>query len=254
MEIAVIADVHGNDLALAAVLSAIDRAGITEILALGDHLSGPLNAALTADMLMARAIVAISGNHDRALLKTPRPRMGASDGHARDEISPAHLGWLAAMPESRVHRGEIFLCHGTPARDDAYWMEEPQPDGTMRLAPRARIEAHGAGIACPVLLCGHSHLPRSVLLANGRLLVNPGSVGCPAYADDTPFPHRVETGSPRARYATLARDVSGWRATFHEIAYDHAAMASLARARGRQDWAGALATGWMNEPSASLSD
>jgi hypothetical protein len=44
------------------------------------------------------------------------------------------------------------------------------------------------------------------------LIVNPGSVGCPAYADPTPpSPHVSETGSPHARYALLAQQAGRWR-------------------------------------------
>jgi hypothetical protein len=41
---AAIADVHGNFIALEAVLADITAAGITEIVNLGDHVSGPLEA------------------------------------------------------------------------------------------------------------------------------------------------------------------------------------------------------------------
>lgn len=70
MRIAVISDIHGNDLALEAVLADIDAQGIDEIVNLGDHLSGPLNAARTAEILIDRGTAAIQGNHDRYLVMT----------------------------------------------------------------------------------------------------------------------------------------------------------------------------------------
>jgi len=46
-------------------------------------------------------------------------------------------------------------------------------------------------------------------LADDRLVLNPGSVGLPAYDDDQPVPHIVENGTPEARYAIVQRDPRG---------------------------------------------
>jgi hypothetical protein len=75
------------------------------------------------------------------------------------------------------------------------------------------------------------------------MIVNPGSVGLPAYADDHPVPHKVETGSPHARYAIVERSAGTWQATPIALCYDWAAAARTAKERGRADWATALRTG-----------
>jgi hypothetical protein len=54
MRFAAIADVHGNRFALEAVLADMAANGINEAVNLGDHVSGPLEAARTADVLMER--------------------------------------------------------------------------------------------------------------------------------------------------------------------------------------------------------
>lgn len=190
MRIAVISDIHGNDLALEAVLADIDAQGIDEIVNLGDHLSGPLNAARTAEILIGRRTAAIRGNHDRYLLTLGPARMGLSDRSAHDELDEHHLHWLAALPATLVYRDALFLCHGTPASDETYWMEALTGDGIVHMARRAEIERFADGIEHPVILCGHTHVQRALRLSGGRLLVNPGSVGCPAYDDDRPVAHR----------------------------------------------------------------
>lgn len=246
MRIAVIADIHGNDLALEAVLADIERRGITEIANLGDHLSGALNAARTADILLSRPdIVCIRGNHDRWLVEKQPHAMGTWDRMAHEQLQPHHLDWLARLPATRIVRDEIFLCHGTPEADTVYWLDEASADGGMRLSPIERIESLSAGIDRPVLLCGHTHLARAVRLADGRLAVNPGSVGSPAYDDDEPLPHKVEAGSPHARYAVIEKRGETWSASFHLVDYDHMAMARLAESRGQPEWASALSTGWL---------
>jgi predicted phosphodiesterase len=246
MTIAVIADIHGNDLALEAVLADIDRQGIRDIVNLGDHLSGPLDPARTADLLMARDIVSIRGNHDRALLTRHPSEMIPTDSFTHAALSDRHRAWLSALPATRRHAdGALFLCHGTPNDDLTYWLEDLTPEGILHRSDLARIERIAGDIDAEMLICGHTHVPRLVTLSDGRLVLNPGSVGCPAYEDDAPVPHRVETGTPRAAYAVIARVPAGWDVSFRLIAYDHATMARKAEANGRPDWARIIATGWV---------
>lgn len=249
MRIAVIGDVHGNDQALEAVLADVGVQGIDEIVNLGDHFSGPLNAARTADILIHRNMPAIRGNHDRYLLTHDPTGMGPSDRAAHDQLESRHRDWLASLPETLVYRDTLFLCNGTPISDETYWMEAPTTDGVVRMAERSAIERFAKGIDYPVILCGHTHIPRAVRLADGRLLINPGSVGCPGYDDDHPIPHKVETGLPDARYAIIDRMASGWSATFRCVPYDHMAMSRLTANRNRPEWARALATGFLDARS-----
>lgn len=241
---AVIADIHGNADALAAVLADIDAQGIGTILNLGDHFSGPLAAAETAEMLLARGdMVSIRGNHDRYLLETPAGHMGASDAAAHAQLEPRHLDWLRALPAS-ARLGDVLLCHGTPDDDETYLLDEVGPAG---IGPRDAAGIAGLidGTGAQVILCAHSHLPRAVRLPGGPLVVNPGSVGCPGYVDDEPVPHLVETRLPDASYAVLDRAGGDWRVSFHLVPYDTGRMVGLARAAGRAEWAQALATGWL---------
>jgi putative phosphoesterase len=246
MKIAVIADIHGNDLALEAVLADIAAQGIDDVVNLGDHFSGPLNAARTADILIARNFPSIRGNHDRWLVSRAPADMGLSDRSAHGELQPHHLDWLRTLPPTLVHRREIFLCHGTPRDDLTYWLEDLTTEGVVHMSNRRRIEGFAAGIDFPVILCGHTHIPRSVRLADGRLIVNPGSVGCPGYDDDEPVFHKVETGSPDACYAILSKVGGRWDVTFRRVPYDHMTVSHLARSRGRDEWANVLATGWLD--------
>ena len=71
MRFAAIADIHGNHLALEAVLADIRAQDITDIVDLGDMASGPLDARKTMDMLMALDAVHVLGNHDRWLIDRP---------------------------------------------------------------------------------------------------------------------------------------------------------------------------------------
>jgi len=245
MKFAAIADIHGNHLALEAVLSDIRAEGIEEIVNLGDFFSGPLDAGRTAELLMPLGLTSVCGNHDRYLIEQDPATMHVSDASAYRQLTPAHLDWIRGLPFDTVYRGEVYLCHATPKNDNLYWLESVSPEGLVFLKPIEAIEALAEGIDLPLILCGHSHLPRAVRLSDGRLIVNPGSVGCPAYDDVLPYYHKVEAGHPLASYAILEKTAAGWIWQFRTVAYDHVAMSALAGERGRADWASALAAGWV---------
>ena len=136
----------------------------------------------------------------------------------------------------------MFCCHGTPVRDDEYLLERVAETGVTP-ATGGELEAALAGVRKRVVLCGHSHVARVVLLSGGQLVVNPGSVGLPAYSDDTPWPHAMESGSPHARYAILEEGAAGWTVEHVAVPYDWEAAAGAARRNGRPDWVDWLRTG-----------
>jgi diadenosine tetraphosphatase ApaH/serine/threonine PP2A family protein phosphatase len=245
MRFAAIADIHGNYLALEAVLSDIRAQGIDAIVNLGDMVSGPLDARRTMDMLKALDAVHVLGNHDRYLIDRPHEKMGSWERRVYTQLDASDLDWLRAVPPTRVFRDSVFLCHATPASDEAYWLETALPGGNVAMSPLEAIEKAAEGIAQSLILCAHTHIARAVKLRDGRMVVNPGSVGCPGYRDTHPFPHVMETGTPDACYAILQPCVGGWQVTFRHVPYDNAAMAALARRNGRPEWASALATGWI---------
>lgn len=245
---AVLSDIHGNRPALEAVLAEIAADGIDQVVQLGDALSGPLWPAETADRLMALGWPGIAGNHERQVLTLPRERMGASDAHAAQRLGEVHRDWLRQLPATRWLTPEVFCCHGTPASDLVYFLETVTPDlgadGNRGIRPANPEELAGrlGDVRAPVVLCGHSHVPR-VVVVEGCLVVNPGSVGLPAYDDGHPYPHWVETGSPLARWAVIAPGPHGWQAALRATPYDHEQAAQQAERHGRGDWADALRTG-----------
>jgi predicted phosphodiesterase len=249
MRWAVLSDIHGNLPALEAVLAVLESEGIGQAVQLGDALSGPLWPAETADRLIALGWPAIAGNHERQLLSLPRERQGASDAYAAERLDDAQRDWLRSLPPTRWLTPEIFCCHGTPTSDLTYFMDTVMPDlgvnGSTGVRPASAGElAERLGpVRAPVVLCGHTHLPR-IASAAGCLLVNPGSVGVPAFDDDHPFPHLVENGSPLARWAVIERHADGrFGASLRATPYDHEAAACQAEAQGRGDWADALRSG-----------
>jgi diadenosine tetraphosphatase ApaH/serine/threonine PP2A family protein phosphatase len=126
------------------------------------------------------------------------------------------------------------------------YLLEDVASGRPMIRPEVEIMRSVRGTRHPVIACGHSHIPRLVSLANGQLIVNPGSVGLPAYSDASPVPHIMETYSPHASYAILAKAGAAWDVSFRKVPYDYEPASQCAASLGRNDWARAIATGRAN--------
>lgn len=241
MRIGVLSDIHGNLPALEAVCADLVRHSVDCIVNLGDSLSGPLLPKETAEFLMSKDWVHLAGNHERQLLEL-NDASGESDKYAYSQLSQIELDWIAQLKPVKQFDEEVLLCHGTPKSDLTALLET-----TDRRASADEIEDRLGKNTSAVVLCGHSHVPRSVRSKKNILIVNPGSVGLQAYTETQPFPHKVETGSPDARYAIIEKRNHGWFSTLFSIPYDFREMTRLARQRGRFDWESALVSGYILE-------
>lgn len=252
MRIAVLSDIHGNLPALQAVVADLELRRVEQVINLGDNFSGPLLVRETADFLSARTDwIQLAGNHERQILEIQArggTGGGKSDRHAYLELSAQHLQWIAGLSHTQIWREEILLCHASPGNDHTALLQTAE-----RHASAAEIAQRLGQLppAVKLVVCGHSHVPR-VVHAGPVLIVNPGSVGRQAYSDSHPYPYRVESGSPDARYAILESGPQGWRAELISLPYPFAAMAQLAQERQRPHWAHALRTGYFDDPAFTL--
>lgn len=245
MRFAVLADIHGNARALDAVLADLAAREIDRCVNLGDSLYGPFDPRTAANRLVEAGWPTVTGNEDRCLVEAAG---GATESRTArftlDQLEAQHVAWLQGLPQALSIEGFAAAFHGSPKDDARYLLHEPVSDGSMRPRDPAAIAADLQGTEAPVILCAHDHLPYVVKLEEGRTVVNPGSVGCPAYRDDTLIPHVVENGSPHARYAIVGWESNG---TCHvellAVSYDWDAAADEARANGFADWARWIATG-----------
>lgn len=243
MRIAAISDVHGNLLALEAVLADVATQSVDVAVNLGDLLSGGVQPRETADRLMELDLPTVRGNHERQLLAYAPQDMGASDRLAHDTITERHREWMAGLPLTLQVADGVLAFHGSPTDDLVYLLETVDESGARPATQSEVIARLGSSTGDPLLLCGHTHLQRSMRLPTGALVVNPGSVGWPAYGDDHPYPHVMEAGTPHARYAVVDDSAGTWRAEFRTVVYDWDGAATVADANGRPDVAAALRTG-----------
>jgi predicted phosphodiesterase len=229
MRVAVLSDIHSNLVALDTVLASIGT--VDAIWHLGDIVGyGPEPVAAIGRLREVGAI-GVRGNHDDAAAGGSTIDSFNPDGYAamlwtRDRIGDPERAYLAALPETLVPAGTDFtLAHGSPR--DPIW---------EYLVSQEAAEENLAAFATPWCLVGHSHLPlvfrqyrghmgsalvesgSQLALDDGRLILNPGSVGQP------------RDGNPEASYLIL--DTSAGRVTWHRIAYDIAATQAAMLAAG----------------------
>ena len=243
-KIAILSDIHGNIAALEKVAADIETRRVDHVFNLGDHISGPLYPKETLQFLMKQDWVHISGNHDRQLIHQPPQQHGDSDRYAFGFLSGSDLEWLRALPASKVVEDQFLLFHGMPSSDTTYLLETVE-NGSARLATQAEIDQKLGGAAAQIMLCGHTHIPRIVETSQKSLIINPGSVGLPAYEDTNPEYHVMETGSHHARYAILEYKNGTWQAELIAVSYDYHQAAAQAEKNGRPDWEYSLQTGRM---------
>lgn len=248
-KLAIIADIHGNIAALEAVLADIRALGVADIVNLGDCVSGPLWPRETMAELQRLALPTVRGNHDRWLGEIERASMGPSDAFAFDQLTAAQIASLGRLPPQLRLDLDVLAIHGTPRSDLEYLLEDVV-EGRLFLAAADRLGPRLGEPSAAVILCGHSHQARVVRTRQNLLIVNPGSVGCPGYFDPTPPAHVSEAGSPHARYGLLQQTESGWRVDLMAIPYDWSAASRRAAENGRDEWARALATGFLAERAA----
>ncbi|MCS6757808.1 MAG: metallophosphatase family protein [Candidatus Devosia euplotis] len=146
MRLAVISDVHGNALALDAVLADIVGRGVDATFCLGDHVSGPMDSAGAVERLMVLGGPVIAGNHDRWVVEPPVAGQGAVDHFAAGQLSNKQRGWL---PATAVFNNEVFLCHGTPASDEQNWIDGWYVGRTATLPDEKSIMLAAEGVDYP---------------------------------------------------------------------------------------------------------
>jgi putative phosphoesterase len=233
---AIISDIHGNAVALSAVLDDIKQRGIETIINLGDFFFGALEPEKTAEILRQNPMVCITGNTDREILENKD-----KDGMERvqADLSSQSKDWLKGLPKTTTVDDLLFVCHGTPESDDEYLLEKVTEHGVFVYNDEDLV-AKTKHIKERVILCGHSHVNRVIYLSNEKMIVNPGSVGLPAYLGNGQYRFAMESMTPHAKYAIITADGDNINVEQVNCTYDWNAAAEIARKHGNENAAKSL--------------
>jgi len=203
----VIADVHGNAPAFAAVIEEIEREQPDLIVSCGDLTWGPLPEETYE---LARGLDArwVRGNADRAVLEgvSETEREQWMQAHHSDEMRKFLAGFEENVVVDVDGLGPVRFCHGSPRSDEECVTPE---------TPEQRVREFSAGIDERVIATAHVHIQFDREAAGIRSL-NAGSVGLPY------------EGRPGAYWALLGPDVK-----LRRTEYDVEAAVELFRASGQ---------------------
>jgi predicted phosphodiesterase len=244
MRIAILSDIHSNYFVLKAVIDDIKQRRVELTINLGDSLYGPILPRATYDLLMSSDFINIRGNQDRQIYEADQKQLNISPtmNYVISDLGNEPLDWMKSLPPDKQLNEKIYLCHGSPGNDSIYLLEDIK-SGFPRLRSNDEIVKLLNGQLSELICCAHTHIPRSVMLKSGQLIVNSGSVGLPAYTDDEPVVHSMENYSPYASYVIIEEVKSGWNAEHLKIPYDYQKSAEEAKKHKREDWAYFLTTG-----------
>lgn len=197
--VAVICDVHGNAVALAAVLEEINRDPPDLIVVNGDLSWGPQPEATLALADGIAGAIFVRGNAESALLRlTGDVERTEVESWMLDEHSSPRIaqieGFAGAVAVDVDGLGHVVICHGSPRGD--------QEIVTQR-TPEERMRALLDGAELDVLVTAHVHLQFARQLL-GITSMNAGSVGLPYGA--TPAAYWAELG-PEIRLRRTPYDV-----------------------------------------------
>ena len=227
MKIALISDLHGNEIALEAVMASIRQGGVDEIVCLGDVATLGPRPGFVIQMLRDLGCACILGNHDEFLLDpglihryTEAPVIVDAVDWCRSRLSDEDLAFLRGFqPHLQIaldDRSSLFLFHGSPRSHMEDILSTTPPDELDRLL---------SGHDTQVMAGGHTHV-QMLRQHRGMLLVNPGSVGL---AFKEYVAGRAPTLLHHAEYATVESVRGSMQVTLHRVPLDKGALRDTVR-------------------------
>ena len=233
MRLAILGDIHGNALALDAVLADVDAwGGVDGYLLMGDFSAiGPDPVTPLDRIDELPNAVCVRGNTDRAIVDfgfddsdleeiAGNPgvigqvlRMARSFAWTQGYLSAfGWLDWLRDLPlDHRLTLPDgtrVRAVHASPGKDDGPGVTP----ATSTDALAARVD----GADADLIIVGHTHWPQDHRLGDLRV-INPGSVSNPP------------AGDTRPSYARLEAAERGYSVEFRRVPYDLDAALALVR-------------------------
>lgn len=228
MRIAILADIHGNLVALEAALAEVKRIGVDKLIVTGDIVVGSPDSAACWERIKNLGCPVIRGNHERYVydLHTDRAppiwhsRQFGPVQYAAQQLGPQGWRELAALPTKHQFEElpEVLFVHGSARSDN---------DLIFPYTTDAEISPMFAENVPRWIIRAHNHFC-SVRLWGERRIVTVGSVGLPL------------DGYPSAQFTTLEKRGEDWSVQHRAVNYDVAAAALRFKESGYLDAAGPM--------------
>lgn len=249
MRVALLADIHGNLLALNGVLEELEGEQVDLIVCLGDVAVGP-QPTETLERVRGLGCPVLMGNWDAWFLDgfptfsddlgRKLVEIGAWWADQLDEESRSYMRTFELLVELDLAGTKLAAFHGSPRSFE---------EGILATTPDEEVEGKLAGLDAPLLACGHTHF-QLLRRVGESLLVNPGSVGLPFRRDGG-----VMQIAPWAEYAILTVDRDRLGVDLRRTAYDIGSHAASMRTSGmpHAEWWTALWTDRQPAPAGPMS-
>jgi predicted phosphodiesterase len=233
MRIAVISDMHGNCLALDAVLADLRREQVDQVVCLGDAIQGGPQPAEVVARLRELACPVVMGNADDWLLTGQDPTTREEVSERQRQVREWTLAQLSAddqtfiagfQPTVEIPLGpdadRTLICfHGSPhSYNDVILPETPEAEFAQMLGP----------FQPAILTGGHTHM-QQVRRLGDTFFFNPGSIG---FAYNRHQPEEDFKADPWADYAVLGVDRGRLSLEFRRVPFDAAEMVRIILASG----------------------
>ena len=230
MRIALIADIHGNLVALEAVLADLAGEAIDRLVCLGDVAATGPQPHEVVERLRGLGCPVVMGNADAELLDPPPPAADTEDDAGRfaaisrwcaGQLSADDLAFLRSFqPTVAVELGAgavLLCCHGSPRSFD---------EAITATTPDADLDDMLSGVTATIVAAGHTHI-QLVRRYRESILLNPGSVGLPIDR----LPPAAPVRNPAwAEYAIVTAADGRLAIDLRRIPYDLAPLVAAARA------------------------
>lgn len=175
-KIGLITDMHAELASTQAALDLLARQNVDRVLCSGDISERGVDGDAVVQLIQARDIPTVQGNHDRDARPHQRfTQVGAVLNIKRMKdraLAAATLNYLDKLPKTLRYDIEgvrVLVAHGVPWSSDTFLF----PRSPRRLFKRVAREA-----AADVVVLGHTHITMCAYV-DGVWILNPGSV---AYA------------------------------------------------------------------------
>jgi predicted phosphodiesterase len=225
---ALLSDIHGNAVALRAVLADLERHPVDQSLCLGDVVQGGAQPAEALELLRGLGCPVVMGNADDFVLDPAAAENSTEAITERqlevrawtlEQLSEDELDTVRAFPPTvgaELGDGRTLLAaHGSPASYDDLLFPTTLEDEFRRLL---------AGADADVVAGGHVHLPFLRRLG-AQFFVNPGSIGL---GYDHEQPDEMLRFDPWAAYAVIDVEDGRLAVDFRRVPFDpHAVAAAL---------------------------
>jgi predicted phosphodiesterase len=219
VRLALVSDLHANELALEAVLADASHAGYDQLVCLGDVATLGSRPSAVLARLRDLGCACILGNHDEFMLDPPMvraysesPLIIESVDATRAVLSEDELAFIQTFQRT-LTLGDAFLYHGTPRSN---------VEDLLATTPPERVDEMLDGKRALVLAGGHTHV-QMMRQHRGMLIVNAGSLGMP-------FREYAFGGPPvilaHAEYAIVDLRPAGVSVDLRRVALDASALAS----------------------------